>query len=1010
MCAYGQGSVWRRWDLHVHSPASHVQKYGSDDAAWERFLADIEALPPAFAAIGINDYLFIDGYRRVLTEKASGRLGNIDVVFPVVELRLARFAGSDKLSRVNYHVIFSEDVDPDAIDSQFLVQLRGKAQLSPEAENAGVQWKGFASRQSLDDFGADIRRTIPPDELQKFGESDFELGINNINFEPEHILDILNTGRGLESKYLTAIGKAEWDQYRWNDHSIAEKKNIINSVSAVFTAAEDGSAFARARQRLIDEGVNSRLLDCSDAHDFSTSLDKDRIGNCLLWLKADPTFRGLRAALQDYDDRVFVGIEPPVFERMRTSPRRFLREVTFTRKPESGSQEKWFEGRRLELNPELVAIIGNRGSGKSALLDCLAFAARSSYPVASTSFLHRFRSSKDGKAADFEVRIDWCGGDPTTACLSDEQDTTATPLAKHLPQHFIDQLCNERGEDFARELEQAIFSHVREDERLGTDSLRALVQKRAHEIDVAAEELRAEMAGINRDIAELERLTHQANEQQTRSRLEGLREELHTIWTSRAPYPDEPQMPSPQERAKLAKLKAKLKKVSEELDLNTSRRNEVRASIESVRRLRSQARLAKQRVDAIAVDSANDLEALGLQFTDVVELRLHLAALDELESKLTAEKTALDESLDEVDESALPAAKEKLAAEVEEFTKGMTSAQQQYEMALQEHLELRKRIRALIGDSERADTIRGLEARLHFVETGLPAELEAKGSQRIDIAGKLYGEQRKLVSIFEELYGPVQAFVDRHRGGEGALDVAFEARLEDKGFGGRAFDFITRRRKGTFCGAVEGSERLTKLVSAVEWDSWPSVKAFLVDMVDCLSVDRRDGCSHELRHIHDQLKCEDPADFYDYLFGLDYLEPEYRITLNGKPLSELSSGEKGALLLVFYLLVDKSDVPLLIDQPEENLDNQSVYGVLRPFIREARSRRQVILVTHNPNIAVAAGADQVIYCSIDRTSGNQVAYESGALENPAMGGRIVDVLEGTMPAFHSREQKYELTR
>jgi predicted metal-dependent phosphoesterase TrpH len=74
MTVYHEGSVWRRWDLHVHSPASHVQKYGSDDRAWERFLADLEALPASFAVIGINDYLFIDGYRRVLSAKAAGRL------------------------------------------------------------------------------------------------------------------------------------------------------------------------------------------------------------------------------------------------------------------------------------------------------------------------------------------------------------------------------------------------------------------------------------------------------------------------------------------------------------------------------------------------------------------------------------------------------------------------------------------------------------------------------------------------------------------------------------------------------------------------------------------------------------------------------------------------------------------------------------------------------------------------------------------------------------------------
>ncbi len=57
------GSTWKKWDLHIHSPCSIVQNYGGNtDAAWEAFLADLEKLPTEFKAIGINDYIFIDGY------------------------------------------------------------------------------------------------------------------------------------------------------------------------------------------------------------------------------------------------------------------------------------------------------------------------------------------------------------------------------------------------------------------------------------------------------------------------------------------------------------------------------------------------------------------------------------------------------------------------------------------------------------------------------------------------------------------------------------------------------------------------------------------------------------------------------------------------------------------------------------------------------------------------------------------------------------------------------------
>ena len=66
---------------------------------------------------------------------------------------------------------------------------------------------------------------------------------------------------------------------------------------------------------------------------------------------------------------------------------------------------------------------------------------------------------------------------------------------------------------------------------------------------------------------------------------------------------------------------------------------------------------------------------------------------------------------------------------------------------------------------------------------------------------------------------------------------------------------------------------------------------------------------------------------------------------------------------------------------------------------------QVIIVTHNPNIAVACDAEQIIYCE-KKADACQIKYESGAIENPIIRNHVVDVLEGTMPAFDLRRLKY----
>lgn len=89
--------------------------------------------------------------------------------------------------------------------------------------------------------------------------------------------------------------------------------------------------------------------------------------------------------------------------------------------------------------------------------------------------------------------------------------------------------------------------------------------------------------------------------------------------------------------------------------------------------------------------------------------------------------------------------------------------------------------------------------------------------------------------------------------------------------------------------------------------------------------------------------------------------------------------------------------------------SQMIAGMtLVPCMRDARLRRQVVVVTHNPNLAVVCDADQIIDAEIRKDGSNAVIYESGSIEDPEMNRRLVDVLEGTKPAFNQRAAKYLL--
>ncbi len=400
-----RGSTWRRWDLHVHTPDSIVNHFGgSGIEAWDRYIEALASLPEDIKVLGINDYLFLDGYRRVVKAKQEGKLPNIDLILPVVELRIDKFGGSkSKLSRVNYHVIFSDQIDPDVIDSQFLAALCSKYVLSPEYDNFRTEgkWAAVPTRKSLEDLGNLIIESVPAHEREKFGSPLVE-GFNNLCISLQAIRSVLDTPY-FAGKTITAVGKTEWADIKWNEQSIADKKTIINSADLVFIASESPEHWQRAKAALEEAGVNGRILDCSDAHRHADSTDKDRLGNCCTWIKADPTFEGLRQAVFEYPNRIAVSETRPV------EPLLQIRRVDLSFPPDaylSGDglrTEFCFRGSHgISFSPYLTCIIGGRGSGKSTLLNVLHEALE----PGTTEFFKKNRILPNGTGISGCVQID----------------------------------------------------------------------------------------------------------------------------------------------------------------------------------------------------------------------------------------------------------------------------------------------------------------------------------------------------------------------------------------------------------------------------------------------------------------------------------------------------------------------------------------------------------------------------------------------------------------------------
>ncbi len=363
-----RGSIWRKWDLHVHTPASIINGYGNSENVWEEYIADLEALPEDFKVLGINDYLFLDGYERLRNQKENNnKLSKIDLLLPVVEFRIKKFAGVEfrNTKRINLHVIFSNELQVSTIKSQFLQALEQSYAVAP-----GVSpelWAGSINHESLQDLGKAIKSNVPADKLPDY-DSDLIEGFNNLNLDEEKIFEHLKKPY-FKDKYLIAIGKTEWDDLQWTDGSIAEKKGIINKAHLVFTSAESVEKYINAQKKLTDQNVNDLLFDCSDAHTFSHKTDvKDRIGNCFNWIKGDPTFEGLRQVVFERFERVRVQDSNPQWNY----PKPYFSEIIIQETEIFDNGGVKFSAKELPLNSNLVAIIGGRGTGKSLLLDAIA--------------------------------------------------------------------------------------------------------------------------------------------------------------------------------------------------------------------------------------------------------------------------------------------------------------------------------------------------------------------------------------------------------------------------------------------------------------------------------------------------------------------------------------------------------------------------------------------------------------------------------------------------------------
>jgi ABC-type lipoprotein export system ATPase subunit len=997
-----RGATWRVWDLHVHTPSSLVQNYGGDTpTAWERYLNELEALPPQISVIGINDYWFLDGYRKVLAAKASGRLKNLDMIFPVVEMRLDQFGGTDgHLTRVNLHVIFDPELDPDLIEQQFFGSINSQFSLKPGTSTAS--WKGVVTRDSLADLGAQIKAGVPKEQLPKY-KSDLIEGFNNLNVSMETVRGALNN-TFLEGKAIVGLGKTEWAQIKWNDGSVANKKSLITEAKFLFTAFEDTSVWPAQVEAMKAAGVNHKILDCSDAHTWaSDTANKDRLGACSTWLNTTPSFAGLLHALEEFDQRVFVGLEPPALGLRNTSPEQYIESVSIRSTDPSRAKAFNYD---LPLNSGFVAIVGNKGQGKSALLDCIALAGNSSRTsefafLTGTRFLNA--SNKTGRM--YEAELDWLNGSSRKAVFGSPHVGAAPVQVEYLPQRYVERVCtidplSDESHEFEDELREVLFTHIPDDERAGEITFDALLAAKTESAKATTNSLRNRLKLEADRYVALNDFLRENPAKDVRGKLKLKGEEIVAAERDLA-----------EATARLAESDA----VGEDDDETITLRAESVTARETLERERAtragalqnlgllQQRLAtvadlERRAQTIAdltseinAELGEVLEASGELPVAFVDVAIHGEVISGWRSRVESTSTGLRSVVEAQDLAIL-----SLVAEIERLDALLAAADGARELARQRLLQIEERLKLLRGS---VDT-EGSEAWLSELlarSIASPAAIANSQASLISISKEVHEALEGELRAVTDLYGPASRFIEKSEvvkkaGLEFKAELSVVSRLQ------AIRDQVDGRKSPDLLGWLSD---LPERVDGAEW----AELAVELNVVFARLTHERGSESGIDRHPSDALRSSASAsDFIVALLDLTWIEVRFGLTGDGLPLAQLSPGQRGLVLALFYLIVDLRTTPLLLDQPEENLDNATIASLLVPAIQEAAGRRQTIIVTHNANLAIVGNADQIVHCTV---ANGVFGVTSGCISEFPVAKSAVDVLEGTKPAFDIRRHKYE---
>lgn len=982
-----RGSEWHRWEPHIHAPGTVLNNQFGSANPWEEYLSSLEKLTPQIEAIAVTDYYVTDTYEEFLRHKASGRLPGVKLIFPNIELRLDVAA---KSGFVNIHLLVSPE-DPEHLSE--VKRLLKRLQFPAYNDNFDC------TREELIKLGKRADQSIIDDEAAlRHGATQFKVNFNLLR-------KVFHESEWAKKNILIAVagGSGDGTSGLRQAADATVRQEIEKFAHIIFSSSLSQREFwLGLRPGMTSADLRGRYDGCKPCLHGSDSHDQQSVGqpvdNRFSWIKGELEFDSLRQACIDPEGRAYVGEVPP-----RTAmPSQVISHVRI-------DDADWLKTPDIPLNPGLVAIIGARGSGKTALADIIAAGCEAISPFGwsadeaiSPSFLARARQL----LGDASATLTWGGGAEITRSLDgrDANGHLSFPRARYLSQQFVEELCSAKGvsDGLVEEIERVIFDSHSPNDRDGAidfaelrDQLTARFQQAREREAGALEDISSRIAtelekeglvaALTTQVAQKKKLIADYNSDLAKLVVKGTEAHVnrHT------------------ELSQVAQsLRSKIQSFGNQRRTYEALQDEVRSMratrapemLRQARERHSNSGLSEQQWDDFLLVYKGDVDqglASYIKWADGEVRKLNGIAppLSDPNVPLIDEATDL---------SKLPLA--PIAAEMTRL-EALFSADK---IVRNQYTTLAARI------AQENTALQVLESRLADA-VGAEARRKALQAERNDTYGRVFdaiiNEQNALASLYE----PLMARLAASSGTLKKLSFSVRRIADVESWGTIAEEeLLDRRKAGPFYG--RGSlikAAIQELKAAWETGSAPEVQEAMSSFMEKYS---KDLLTHAPYVQSQQTEFRAwSKQFAHWLFGTDHLTVRYEISYDGVDIRKLSPGTRGIVLLLLYLALDDADDrPLIIDQPEENLDPKSVFDELVSLFIAAKAKRQVIMVTHNANLVINTDADQIIVAASGPNADGglpPITYMSGGLENEEIRQSVCEILEGGTTAFQERARR-----